>query len=130
MIYKNLLYKKFQNIQNKLRAWVISHYIQIAIFNGILLLLVLLRSAGYFHPILDLSINLIVFIAIFLAIIFFRADSRIILLISVLFLILSIPFKFTSILEVWAERTTIYAFEAMILGFIMLIIENTLNRDE
>ncbi len=108
--------------------WVSTHYLQLAVFNALMLLLVLLRSAGYFEPIFLISINFIVFLGLILSVIFLGAKSSIIFATAVFFIILAIPFEVFGSLQVWAERTIIYAFEAIILGLAMLIIETLYRR--
>lgn len=127
---KKKIEEELIKLQKKIQLWVTFHYFQLAIFNVILLFLILLRSAGYFEPVLTLSINLIVFTAIFLAIILFQAGSKAIFSISILFLLIAMFFRSIAILEVWAERTMVYGFEAIILGLLMLVIENINNRGD
>lgn len=119
-----------KNFEKKLQVWVMSHYFQLAIFNIILMFLILLRSAGYFDPVFTITINLIVFIAIFLSIFLFQAGSKTIFIISILFLLIAMFFKMISILNVWAERTMVYGFEAIILALLMLMIENFKSRND
>lgn len=128
--YKKIFDQYLGQIKKKIKIWTSEHYLQLAIFNAIILALILLRSAGYFQPVLDLSINLIFLVAILLLVILLNANSQVIFLIAVAFLILAVPFKYFTYLEVWAERTVVYAFQALLIGSIMMVIEILRSKNE
>lgn len=104
------------------RNWVRDHYFQLSIFNMILVMLLLLRSAGYFEPYLALSINLIVFIALVGMVTLFRARVKTLIIVTIFFWLFAGVLKILGV-DVWAERTAIYAFEALLIAIVLLIIE-------
>jgi hypothetical protein len=95
----------------------------IFIFTLFVMLLVLLHSAGYFDPFLLLTINIIFFLSMLLAIPFLKLGSKIYFFVGILFSLLAMMFKFFSI-DVWAERTGIYLFQALVVGAILLFKES------
>jgi len=109
--------------KEKVNAWVRSHQIQLAVFNVLMVLLVLVRSAGYFHPFFVVSVNLIVLIGLIAAIFLLGARSRVLFLVTLVFWIFVSFLKIVKI-DVWAERTSVYAFQALVLGAILLLVEN------
>lgn len=116
------------NIQvSKLKEWIEDHYLQLAIFNGSLILLVLLRSAGYFEPYFTITINAIFVFSILSSIFLFGLSARTAMIFAVFFWLLAALFRVLNI-EVWAERTAIYAFEALSLGLLLMIYENVRDR--
>lgn len=106
----------------KFYKWVSLHQFQFALFNILVLVLVLLRSAGYFAPFFPLSVNAIVVIALVLAVILLGAGSTALFLTALVFWIFAALHKIFKV-DVWAERAAIYMFEAFILGWILLILE-------
>ncbi len=116
-----------KNIEKEIQKWIEAHYLQLAIFNVFLLILVLLRSAGYFEPYLTLSINLITIISLVFIVILFNSKSSFMFSVAVIFWIGSAMLRILEI-EVWAERTVIYSVQAILLGIILLVIENLRNN--
>lgn len=112
-----------ENINEKFRSWSESHYFKIALFNVILVLLLLLRSAGYFEPYFLLTINLIIFISMLLSIVLLSANSKSMFIISLIFWIFTWFLRITQI-EVWAERAALYSYQALVIGMVLLIFEN------
>ena len=110
-----------------LRAWVSLHYFNLAIFNLILIILVLLRSAGYFQPYLPITIHTIIFITILLLIFLLGVNSKFLSLLTVLLWVFAAFLKMVGV-DVWAERTTIYAYEALVVSILLLISENLKKR--
>lgn len=111
-------------ISEKLHSWVNAHYLQLAVFNIFLLFLVLLRSAGYFEPFLSLTINLITMVSLVLITLLFNSKSGFMFLVAAFFWVGSAILRILGV-EVWAERTAIYTVQALLLGIILLVIENT-----
>jgi hypothetical protein len=107
----------------KINVWTKSHIFGLFFLNVILLLMVLLNTAGYFRPFLYLNINLIVFISLSLSIIFLGATNKAMLLISLVFWLFSCFLKVVKV-EAWADRTSIYAFQSLLLGIFILFIED------
>ena len=104
------------------RDWVKEHYFQLSIFNMILVMLLLLRSAGYFEPYLALSVNLIVFIALIGMVTLFKARVKTLIIVTIFFWVFAAVLKILGV-DIWAERTAIYAFEALLITVLLLIIE-------
>ncbi len=104
--------------------WGQNHIFRLIAFNTILVLLVLLRSAGYFYPFFGISVNFIVFVLIVLSILILHSGSRSIFFLAFLFWVFAGILKILG-LDVWAERTSIYTFEALVIGTILLIYEST-----
>ncbi|MEK7169190.1 MAG: hypothetical protein AAB778_04210 [Patescibacteria group bacterium] len=85
-----------------------------------------MRSAGYFLPFFGISVNFIVFILLILSIFLLNFNSRSMFFISLLFWIFACLIKILKI-DIWAERTAIYTFEAFLIGVILLIKESFKN---
>lgn len=115
--------KFLANLRKKTAVWVSSHYLNLAIFNTLLVILVLLHSAKYFDPFWVISINVIVFISLITSIILLGAGSRALLAVSLLFWIFAGGMRILGI-NVWAERVAIYVFQAFLLGVLLLFVEN------
>lgn len=111
-----------------LQRWVVTRYLHIAVFNTLLLLLILLRSAGYFEPIYLISINFIVMAAILMSVFLLGAQSRTVFAIAILFLLLAVPFRLFGSLHVWSERTVMYAFESVVIAIALFVTENIDKR--
>lgn len=104
-------------------AWMNNHALGLFIYNLTLMLLVLLHTAGYFYPFFVITINFIAIFAFILSIFLLGARSRAMFLISVIFWIIAAIFK-TALVDIWAERTSLYAFESFIVGVILLFWES------
>ncbi len=114
--------------QSKLKNWSLNHLSGIFIYNLVLMILVLLHGAGYFHPFFVISINIIVFISLVLAIFLLELGSRSLLFFSFIFLLCAAFFKAVHI-DIWAERAGIYTFEALLIGVVLLIIETRFKKN-
>lgn len=114
---------KLKPLTKKLNRWVVSHYFNLAVFNMFLILMFLLRSAGYFHPFLVISVNLIIMASLVASIFLFGARSKAMFSIVILFW-LFVGFLRIIEIEVWAERTSIYAYQALVLGVLLLLGES------
>lgn len=113
----------FSNLIFAARKWAVDHDFQLAIFNIAIVLLVLLRSAGYFEPFFPITINLIVLTSLFLSILLLNARSSFMFIISLIFWIFAGFLKVMSI-DTWAERTVVYSFESFSIGILLLIVES------
>ena len=111
-----------KNINIRIERWVKNHYLNLAIYNIFLILLVLLHSAQYFDPFWLISINVIVLLALIVSIFLLGAKSRVFFIVALLFWFFAAFLKFVKI-DVWAERPTIYAFEALVIGVITFFLE-------
>lgn len=105
------------------RRWSLDHLPGLFIFNIFLMLEMLLYTAGYFSPFFSITINLIVLTSLILSIFILGVRSKVAFMIAIFF------WCFAGILQilqisVWAERTTIYAYEALVVGIILLIFES------
>jgi hypothetical protein len=98
--------------------WTRKNLSGLFITNLIVIIMVLLSNAGYFRPYLFLGINVIIFVTLILSIILLYSRSRTMFLISVFFWIFSCLLKIVKV-DVWAERSAIYAFQSMFLGIIL-----------
>lgn len=110
------------------REWLVVHQLQITLFNGFLMLLILLRSAGYFEPFIPISINLIFISALVLSIFLLGINSKGAVAIALIFWMLAGFFRVFLKIDVWAERTALYAFEALVIGVFLLIIETISSK--
>ena len=104
----------------KLKAWINSHYLQLAVFNIYLIILVLLRSAGYFEPYLPITINLIFMSSLILSVFLLNLSTRASVILAVFFWVLAAIFRILNI-EVWAERAALYSYESLILSIFILM---------
>jgi len=114
--------KSLANLRKKTTIWVSSHYLNLAIFNTLLVILVLLHSAKYFDPFWIISINVIVFISLVTSVFLLGARSRSLFVVSLLFWILAGGMRILGI-NVWAERISVYVFESLLLAVLLLFIE-------
>lgn len=113
----------FKKIQLDLQQWSNSHIFKMLIFNTVLVFLVLMRSAGYFLPFFGISVNFIVMSMLILSIFLLGAKSKSMFLIAFLFWLFAGLMKVLKI-DIWAERTAIYTFEALVVGLILIFFEN------
>lgn len=112
----------------RFRLWVREKYFQLAILNVFLVILVLLRSAGYFEPYFPITINVIVILGILASIILLRVGSYFAFSASLIFWVLTAVFRILYIIP-WAERTALYSFEAFGIGVFHLILEAVLKKE-
>lgn len=121
-----MMKKYYMKIVGQVQNWAFKNMLNLFIFNAILTLLLLLRSAGYFSPFFSLSISFIIALCLILSVILLGARSKTIFIIVVLFWLLTAFFKIMQI-NIWAERAAIYSFEALVLGILLFIFEK--NED-
>ena len=110
------------NAQKKLATWASSRFVNLAIFNTLLVILVLLHSAKYFDPFWIISINVIVFISLVASVFLLGARSRSLFFVSLLFWIFAGGMRILGI-NVWAERISIYTFQSFFIGVLLLFVE-------
>lgn len=115
----------YQKNLEKLKGWIKTRYFQLALFNIFLMILVLLRSAGYFDPYFTITINAIVVLAILAAIALLRIRSSFTFFLACLFWVLTGFFRVFSVFP-WAERTALYSFQAFIIAMVQFIFEAAL----
>ena len=107
-------------IPKRIDKWVL--------FNIALMSAFLLRSAGYFSPYLLISVNMIVVFALMLSIFLLKASYKT-MFITALFLWVFAGLLGTLKINVWAERTTVYVFESLVLGVILLTWEIIFSKE-
>lgn len=113
--------KKYITERQKLVLdWVQHHYLKLAIFNALVMFMILLRSAGYFDPYLPISVNMIVLATLVLSVLLLDARSRSLFVVSLVFWLFALFLKLVKI-DVWAERTSIYVYQAIFLATILLL---------
>lgn len=112
-----------KDIKNKMNNWAMKNFLNISIFNLVMISLYLLRSAGYFDPYFLISVNFIVIIGLILSIFLFGANSRAIFIISLLFWLFA-GFLLILNLDTWAERTAVYCVESLVIGVVLLFFED------
>src|SRR5688572_5215411 len=99
---QNIIRKYYQFYLLKVQEWSKLKYSQLFVFNVIVIMLVLLRSAGYFDPFFSITINFIAFTGLVLAVILLDARSKLLFLVALVFWILAAVLRLAAI-EVWAE---------------------------
>jgi hypothetical protein len=115
--------KKLEKIIN----WTKENAPGLFIFNLIMIIFVLLHSAGYFHPFFTLTINIILILALILSAVLLKASSKVMFIVAIFFWLLTAFFKITFI-DVWADRSSIYAFESLLIGSILFTYESIMKR--
>lgn len=114
--------EKANEFEITLNKWVQQHLIGVVCLNLILMLLILLRSAGYFAPYLYISINIIVFISLVLVYLLLGGNNKVFFTFSLVFILFAAFLKLFE-MDVWAERTIVYSFEAFVVGFVIFFKE-------
>ncbi len=110
-------------LKKNLSLWISKRYVNLAVFNGLVVILVLLRSAEYFDPFWRITVNVVIFVSLVASILLLGVGSRAMFSISLLFFLFAGFMKIIKI-SVWAERITVYMFESFLLGFLLLFIES------
>lgn len=111
----------------QLKGWTATHYLNLALFNLILMILVLLRSAGYFDPYFPITIHAIILITLILLVFLLGVNSKFLFVLTCVLWIFVAFLKLVGI-DVWAERTSVYAFEALLLGVTLFLFENIVSN--
>lgn len=114
---------KLKKIQRDLQHWSNLHTFRMLIFNTILVFLVLMRSAGYFLPFFEISVNFIVMSMLILSIFLLGSNSRSMFFVAFLFWLFAALMQVLKV-DIWAERTAIYTFEALVVGIVLMFFEN------
>lgn len=115
--------KSFQNFERVIKTKLSGLFI----FNLILMTLILMRSADYFAPFFPLSINFIVLICFIISIPLLGVRDKTLFLIALLLWIFAALLRILKI-DVWAERTTVYSYEGLVIAVILLIFESFKRR--
>lgn len=119
MFYKDLAVN-FRSNLGVLTRWANAHILGLFIFNTIAILLTLLNTAQYFKPYYYLGVNEIFFICMVMSIFLLGVRSRIMFLISILFLTFSMALKIVKV-DVWSDRASIYFYQSFALGLVLLL---------
>ncbi|MBI3397345.1 hypothetical protein HY045_02615 [Candidatus Woesebacteria bacterium] len=106
----------------KLNNWIFKHLSGLFVFNLSLLMMVLLNTAGYFKPFYYIGINTIFFLTMILGILLLDLRTKSMFTISLFFLVFAAFLKIVKV-DVWADRASIYFFEALIFGLILMVFE-------
>ncbi len=107
---------------DSLQSWAQNKIFGLFVFNLLIMLLIVLRSAGYFEPFFLITINFIVFVSLVLAIFLLNIRSSMLFIIALVFWILTALLRVINI-EVWAQRAAIYTFQSLIVGLVLFVIE-------
>jgi membrane-bound ClpP family serine protease len=123
--------KDINNLKNnfglKFKKWISDYNYRLILFNIIIVFLFLLRSAGYFQPYFPISVNFIVIVGLVLSVVLLGAKSNLVFYATLLFWIFAAFLKIVGI-DVWSERTGIYAYESLVFGVILFLFENIKNH--
>ncbi|HBL52257.1 MAG: hypothetical protein A3D24_01935 [Candidatus Blackburnbacteria bacterium RIFCSPHIGHO2_02_FULL_39_13] len=116
------------NFKKKTRKWIKAHQIGFGLFNVLIMLMILLRSAGYFEPYMTISINLIFIVALLSAIFLLEMRDRGAFGVALVFWFIAGILRVFKI-DVWAERAALYTFEALFVGVLLLILETIFKKN-
>ena len=116
------------NFKKKTRKWIKAHQIGFGLFNVLIMLMILLRSAGYFEPYMTISINLIFIVALLSAIFLLEMRDRGAFGAALVFWFIAGILRVFKI-DVWAERAALYTFEALFVGVLLLILETIFKKN-
>lgn len=111
-----------KEISKRTKEWVFKHQAGLMILNFMAIVLVLLRSADYFNPFWTITINGTFFILLIVSILLLEITSRSMFVIALLFWIFTCMMKIFK-MDVWADRSSIYVFQSVFLGVLLLFIE-------
>ena len=117
-MFKKILSKRLKRVD----TWARKNIVGIFLFNLTLIVLALLRFGGYFNPFLPLNTNFIYFVSLILSIPLLRANSKAMFVVELLFWIFAGFLKVVRV-DIWAERTVEYVFQAMLVGILLLFYE-------
>ena len=106
----------------KVINWRKKHIEGIFLFNISVVILLLLRSAGYFHPYVVLSVNKVIMLSLILSVLLLGARNKVMFVLASLFWAIGAFFKIVGI-DIWAERMGIYTYEAFFIGVLLLFVE-------
>lgn len=93
------------------------------------MVLILLRSAGYFEPYFPLSVNIIFLIALVISVPLLGARSKHLFIVAVIFWGFSALMQIAQF-NIWSERGAVYAYEALVVGLIIFMVEVFSKHEE
>lgn len=108
-------------MKSSLKKWSEKHLTGLFVFNVALVLMVLLSTAQYFNPFFYLGINTIFFISLIISIFLLGARVKTMMAIAVIFLALTAFLKVVRV-DVWADRASIYFYQSLFLGILLLFL--------
>ena|SRR3989338_4861293 len=111
-----------QKISAKSQKWAEKNLAGLFVFNLAIVFLVLLRYAGYFSPFLTININFIYITSLIMSVFLLKLKSRHMMMIAISFWILAAFLKSVKV-DIWADRTVEYFFQALFLGIVLLFTE-------
>ena len=109
-----------EKVGKSVKVWVEKKLVGIFIFNLIVVVMVLLNTAQYFKPFFYLGINSIFFLSLILAVALLGSRTKEMFLISIIFLLFAAFLKVVKI-DIWADRASIYFYQAFLIGLVLLI---------
>ncbi len=109
-------------MEARVKKWVLEYNFNLIIFNIVIVFLFLLRSAGYFMPYFPISVNFIVVFGLVLSYFLLGTNSRTVFFITLFFWVFAGFLRMVGI-NVWAERTGIYAYESLVFGVLLFLFE-------
>lgn len=127
MLKNNYLKRKYQDIVRKSEYWANKNHSRLVLFNLIIVVLFLLHAVGYFSPFFPLTINFIVLLSFIISIFIFRAKSQDFFIVALFFWSLATIFRFMQV-EAWVERASIYVYQSLIIGTVVLLVEALMKR--
>lgn len=110
-------------MEEKLSKWLVVNNYKLAIFNIVIVFLFLLRSAGYFQPYFTISVNFIIVFGLVMSAVLLGVRSGFVFVITLMFWLFAGILQIMHI-NVWAERTGIYAYESLVFGVTLFLLEN------
>ncbi len=116
-------------MEEKLKNWLLGYNYRLLLVNFIIVFLFLLRSAGYFQPYFAISINFIIIVGLILSVLLVGAKSNLIFIVTLIFWMFAGFLKLVRI-DVWAERTGIYAYESLVFGVLLFLFEELKGRNK
>lgn len=115
--------KFFRSSILKIEKWARGSIAGLFFFNLAILLLVLLRFAGYFTPFLTININFIYLTSLVLSAILLKVRSRAMFAIALGFWLFGAFLKIARV-DIWSERTIEYFFQAVVIGVFLMFYES------
>lgn len=113
--------KRYFNVLSLLQDWSQERILNLFIFNVVLTMLLLLRSAGYFDPYLPLTINLIILLCLAMSVFLLGLRHKALFIITLLLWLFAAFLTLIGI-NIWAERAAIYSFEAFTIAFVLFVV--------
>lgn len=117
------LKEQLKIVEDKLGMWEEHYRTRLLFYCMILIFLFLLKSAGYFNPFFEISVNFIIMTGLILSVFFLKASGKSFFLVALLFWIFAAILRYINI-DPWAERTAFYAYQALVIGVLISLYQN------